>query len=170
MAINIHSIPLPSVSPTWRQASLVVTKSHVVFLMLEIYAPGSIDFPAWGKLPLHRYGRFQSCILKIFNSILEISKGGYFRAPDVVDYIDRPEVQERLGKKTKILLRTAQRWLKRLSLRHLGIQVQVESTSHRSYQVSDPLFSPGVLGFHLLASHPFASIPVVFPPLFGAHL
>ena len=84
----------------------------MVFLMLEIYPPGSIDFPARGKLPLHRYGRFQSCILEdedfaqdIQLHLLEISKGGYFQAQDVVDYIDRPEVQERLGKKTKILLR-----------------------------------------------------------------
>ena len=66
-----------------------------------------------------------SCILKdedfaqdIQLHLLEISKGGYVRAQDVVDYIDRPEVQERLGKKTKISLRTAQRWLKKLSWRY----------------------------------------------------
>ena len=117
MAINIHSIPLPSVSPTWRQASLDVSKSHMVYLMLEIYAPGSIDFPAWGKLPLHRYGHFQSCILKIFNSIS-------LKSPKVAIFEPR-------------------------MLLIIGIQVQVESTSHRSYLCTKEDIKFRILCFHL---------------------
>ena len=82
-------------------------------------------------------------------------------------------------------------WDPGTSWEYQPLQLSVRKRRHR---VSDPLLSPGVLhklngaqgnfscwansmlspryrqGFHLLASHPFASIPVVFPPLFGAHL
>ena len=106
----------PEMSYTWRQVSLVFSKSqgHGVTHIRNI-RPGSIDFSAWAN-PLHRYGHFQSCILEdedfaqdIQLHLLEISKGGYVGAQDVVDYIERPDVQERLGKKTKISLRTAQK-------------------------------------------------------------
>ena len=116
----------PKMSYTWHQASLVVSKSqghgvsHAQNIRTWIYR-----FLSLGKLPLHQYGRFQSCILEdedfaqdIQLHLLKISKGGCVQAQDVVDYIDRPEVQERLGKKTKISLRTAQRWLKKLSWRY----------------------------------------------------
>ena len=116
----------PEMSYTWRQVSLVVSKSqgHGVSYARNIRT-WIHRFLSLGKLPLHQYGHFQSCILEdkdfaqdIQLHLLEISKGGYVQAQDVVDYIDRLEVQERLGKKTKILLRTAQRWLKKLSWRY----------------------------------------------------
>ena len=63
----------PEMSYTWHQASLVVSKSqghgvsHARNIRTWIHR-----FLSLGKLPLHRYGRFQSCIRtspKIFNSI-----------------------------------------------------------------------------------------------------
>jgi hypothetical protein len=116
----------PETSYTWREASLVVAKSqghgisHARNIRTWIHR-----FLHYGKLPLHRYGCFHASILEdedfsqgVQLHLLEVAKGGYVRAQDVVYYVGRPEVQEKLGKKSKISLRTAQRWLKKLSWRY----------------------------------------------------
>jgi hypothetical protein len=49
----------------------------------------------------------------------EVAKDGYIRAQDIVDYVATPEVQARLGARAKgIHIRTAQRWLHKLSWRY----------------------------------------------------
>lgn len=119
----------PETSYTWREASLVVAKSqgHGVYHARNIRT-WIHQFLHHGKLPLHQYGRFRSCVLEdedfsqdIQLHLLEVAKGGYVRAQDILDYVEKPEVQERLGglgKKSKISLRTAQRWLNKLSWRY----------------------------------------------------
>jgi hypothetical protein len=79
-----------------------------------------------GKLPLHRYGSYHSSILDdedfrrdIQLHLTEITKNGYIRAQDIVDYVATPEVQQKLGTKARgIHVRTAQRWLHKLSWRY----------------------------------------------------
>ncbi|KAF8588218.1 hypothetical protein K439DRAFT_1645622 [Ramaria rubella] len=75
-----------------------------------------------GRFPLHRYGRFHWSVLEdedirqiIQLRLMEKSKEGYIRSQDVVDIINEPEMQEKLGgRHTGITQRTAQWWLKRL--------------------------------------------------------
>ncbi|KIL65316.1 hypothetical protein M378DRAFT_55046, partial [Amanita muscaria Koide BX008] len=51
--------------------------------------------------------------------LTEIAKKGYICAQDIVDYVATPEVQERLGtRKRGIHVRTARRWLHKLSWRY----------------------------------------------------
>ncbi|KAH9924455.1 uncharacterized protein B0H18DRAFT_1211886 [Fomitopsis serialis] len=92
-----------------------------------------------GSLPLHRYGRFHSSILEdedfaheLQLYLMEISKAEkYIRAEDVVDYVAKPEVQEKLaavnggpGKPVTISesARTGRRWLKKLSWRYTRVR------------------------------------------------
>jgi len=126
-ALNLYLDP--EMSYTWRQASLVVAKSqghgvhHARNIRTWIH-----QFLSLGTLPLHRYGRFRSSMLddedlaqEIQLHLLKIAKDGYVRAQDIVDYIEQPEVQEKLGgqgKKSRITVRTAQRWLHCLSWRY----------------------------------------------------
>lgn len=78
------------------------------------------------KLPLHRYGKYHSSILDdedfrqdIQLHLSEISKKGYIRAQDIVDYVITPEVQAKLGTKAcSISIYTARRWLHKLSWRY----------------------------------------------------
>lgn len=78
------------------------------------------------KLPLHRYGTYHSSILDdedfrrdIQLHLTEIAKKGYIRAQDIVDYVATPEVQQKLGTKAHgIHIRTARRWLHKLSWRY----------------------------------------------------
>ena len=119
----------PMLSYTWRECSLLSSKvgghgvNHARNMRTWIR-----HFLATEKLPLHRYGTFCSSILEDENfaqdvqlHLTEISKNGYIRAQDVVDYIATPDIQERLaklGKACTISLRTAQRWLGKLSWRY----------------------------------------------------
>jgi hypothetical protein len=78
------------------------------------------------KLPLHRYGTYHSSILEdedfrqdIQLHLIEIAKNGYIRAQDIVDYVATDEVQKKLGTKARgIHVRTARRWLHKLSWRY----------------------------------------------------
>ena len=114
-------------SYTWCEASLIVAKSqsqgsnHARNLCTWIHR-----FLHHGKLPLHHYGRFSCSILndedfsqEIQLHLLEVAKDSYIYAQDVVDYVAKPETQERLGaKKTTISLSTAQRWMCKLDWRY----------------------------------------------------
>jgi len=119
----------PSLSYSWRECSLLVSKAsghgvhHARNLRTWIRR-----YLSSGKLPLHRYGTYHSSVLEdedlaheIQLHLTEISKKGYIRAQDVVDFVATPEIQARLAKMGKprgISLRTAQRWLKKLSWRY----------------------------------------------------
>jgi len=51
--------------------------------------------------------------------LLEVAKDSYVYAQDVVDYVTKPETQERLGaKKTTISLSTTQHWMHKLDWRY----------------------------------------------------
>jgi hypothetical protein len=125
-ALNLYLDPVLSYS--WREASLVVSKSqgqginHTRNIRTWIH-----QFLRNGKLPLHRYGQYHSSILEDEDFAQEIQlhlsevqqQEGHIRAQDIVDYIAKPEVQERLGAKAKVILkRTAQRWLHKLDWRY----------------------------------------------------
>ncbi|TFY77605.1 hypothetical protein EWM64_g6409 [Hericium alpestre] len=115
---------------SWREASAIVAKTA------ERKESTARSIRDWihaylksGKLPLHQYGRFSSSILEeedfaqqIQLHLLEIAKDGYVRAQDIVDYVAKPEIQEQLSntgrKKTTISVRTAQRWLHKMSWRY----------------------------------------------------
>ncbi|KAF8585443.1 hypothetical protein K439DRAFT_1343453 [Ramaria rubella] len=94
-----------------RAASFVCNIRHWLLAYLRI-----------GRFPLHRYGRFHWSVLEdedirqiIQLRLMEKSKEGYIRSQDIVDIINEPEMQEKLGGRcTSIMQRTAQRWLKRL--------------------------------------------------------
>lgn len=116
-------------SYTWREASLIAAKSqrrgpnHARNLCTWIHR-----FLHCGKLPLHRYGCASSSILnnedfaqEIQLHLLKVAKNGYVYAQDIVDYVAKPETQERLGsKKATISLSTAQRWMRKLDWRYGG--------------------------------------------------
>jgi hypothetical protein len=123
--LNLHLDP--QLSYTWRQASLLAAKAaghginHTRNLRTWIR-----NYLHSGKLPLHRLGSYHSSILEdedfandIQLHLMELSKNGYIRAQDVVDYVASPEVQERLGSKARGISEwTARRWLKRLEWRY----------------------------------------------------
>jgi hypothetical protein len=70
------------------------------------------------KLPVHRYGQFKSSVLddedieqEIFSHLADL--GDFFSAADIVKFLSKPEMMERLGLKKPIHEVTAERWLKR---------------------------------------------------------
>ena len=78
------------------------------------------------KLPLHRYRTYHSSILEdedfqreIQLHLMEITKKGYIRTQDIVDYVATPEVQQQLGMRARgIHVRTARWWLHKLNWRY----------------------------------------------------
>ncbi|KAF7361462.1 RNF220 domain-containing protein [Mycena sanguinolenta] len=122
----------PELSYTWRQASLVVSRSqghginHARNIRTWLHA-----FLSKGVLPMHRLGAFRATVLDdedfslpIQMHLQSIAKQaeGYIRAQDIVDFIaNTPEMQdlmEKSGSKRKsISLRTAQRWLHKMGWR-----------------------------------------------------
>ena len=115
----------PELSYSWREASLLISKAaghgmnHARNLRRWI-----LKYLNSGKFPLHRYGHFNSSILQdediaqaIQLHLLEIGKTGYIWAQDLVDYIAKLEVQEKLAGKTCTTIhhRTACHWLKKLN-------------------------------------------------------
>lgn len=120
----------PQLSYTWREASLITSKSqghgvsHARNLRTWIH-----QFLRSGKLPFHQYRRLRGTILddEDFSLAIQIhlsaiAKNNYIRAQDIVDCMETPEMQEKLDrigcKKKKISLRTAQRWLHRMGWRY----------------------------------------------------
>ncbi|PPQ70445.1 hypothetical protein CVT26_013939 [Gymnopilus dilepis] len=120
----------PQLSYTWREASLIASKSqghgvsHARNLRTWIHR-----FLASGNLPLHRYGKLNGSLLddedfsqEIKLHLSGIAKSNYIRAQDIVDFMETPEMQEKLDEigavKKKISVRTAQRWLHRMGWRY----------------------------------------------------
>ncbi|KAJ3713438.1 hypothetical protein C8R42DRAFT_699054 [Lentinula raphanica] len=73
-------------------------------------------------LPTHSYGKFNSSILEDEDITDEIqlhlqTLGPWFSAIDIVRFMNSPEMQARLKLKKSISVRTAQRWLIRMSWR-----------------------------------------------------
>ena len=113
----------------WHEASLVSAKvqghgvHHAQNICTWIHA-----FLNHGKLPLHHYRRFHPTILddedfthEISLYLLKISKHTSIQAQDIVDWVQLPDVQKRLGGtglKTSISLQSAQCWLHRLNWRY----------------------------------------------------
>ena len=113
-------------SYSWREASLVVSKSqgqgsnHARNIRTWIHR-----FLSIGVFPLHRFGQTSSSILldedfaqKIQLHLQSVAKKGYIWAQNIVDFIETPEMQQELkengAQKKKISLRTAQHWLHRM--------------------------------------------------------
>ena len=129
MVCTLNLYLYPKASYTWCQASLVASKiqghgiHHAQSIRTWIHS-----FLNCSKLPLHRYGHFHPTVLDgedfsrgITLYLLEISKKSSVHAQDIVDYVQLPDVQEKLGGsglKSKISLRTAQRWLRKLGWRY----------------------------------------------------
>lgn len=117
----------PEMSYSWRESSFLAAKAlgrgvkHARNLRKWI-----TDYLHSEKLPLHRYGTYRSSILEdedfqrdIQLHLTEISKKGYIRAQDVVDYVATEEVQQKLGTRARgIHVRTARRWLHKLKWRY----------------------------------------------------
>ena len=117
----------PELSYSWQESSVLAAKAlgrgvkHA--RNLRKWIKNYLDSE---KLPLHRYGTYHSSILEdedfrrgIQLHLTEIAKKGYIRAQDIVDYVATPEVQQQLGTKAQgIHVRTARRWLHRLSWRY----------------------------------------------------
>ncbi|TFY76443.1 hypothetical protein EWM64_g7570 [Hericium alpestre] len=115
---------------SWREASAIIAKtvnrSDATACSIRDWLHQYLHLD---KLPLHQYGHFLSSIFddedfsqQIQMHLLEVGKKGFIRAQDIVDFIDRSKIQEQLGasgnKKTKISLRTVQRWLKKMEWRY----------------------------------------------------
>jgi hypothetical protein len=120
----------PQLSYTWREASLISSKSqgrginHARNLRTWIHR-----FLGSGKLPLHEYGRLRGTLLddedfsqEIQIHLSGIAKNGYIRAQDIIDFMATAEMQDKLdnngAKRKKISLRTAQKWLHRMGWRY----------------------------------------------------
>jgi len=117
----------PELSYSWRESSVLAAKAlghgvkHARNLRkwINVYLHSE-------KLPLHRYGTYHSSILEdedfrrdVQLHLMEIAKNGYIHAQDIVDYVATPEVQQRLGTRARgIHIRTARRWLHKLSWRY----------------------------------------------------
>ncbi|KAJ3492884.1 hypothetical protein NLJ89_g11145 [Agrocybe chaxingu] len=111
----------------WQEASLIAAKAagrgpnHARNLQKWI-----CQFLKSGKLPLHRYGSYNSSILDdedfawdIQLHLTEKAKDGYIWAQDIVDYVATKDVQEWLGVKARgITVRMARHWLKKLNWRY----------------------------------------------------
>ena len=117
----------PELSYSWQESSIFAAKAlgrgvkHARNLRKWIN-----NYLHSEKLPLHRYGTYRSSILEdedfrrnIQLHLTEIAKKGYICAQDIVDYVATPEVQQQLGTRAHgIHIRTAQRWLHKLSWRY----------------------------------------------------
>ena len=117
----------PELSYLWQESSILAAKAlgrgvkHARNLRKWIN-----NYLHSEKLPLHRYGTYRSSILEdedfrrgIKLHLTEIAKEGYIRAQDIVDYVATPEVQQQLGTRAHgIHIRTAQRWLHKMSWRY----------------------------------------------------
>jgi len=109
----------PEASYTWHQASLVTAKiqGHGVY-QAQCICTWIQSFLNCGKLPLHQYGHFHPTVLdhkdfscSIMLYLLKISKKTSVHAQDIIDYVQLPDVQEKLagsGLKLNISLWTAQ--------------------------------------------------------------
>lgn len=127
MAATLNLYLDSELSYSWRDSSILAAKAagrgvkHARNLRKWIK-----DFLYTEKLPLHRCGAYHTSILDdedfaqgIQLHLTEISKKGYIRAQDIVNYVATPEVQQRLGVKARgIHVRTARRWLHKLSWRY----------------------------------------------------
>jgi len=74
------------------------------------------------NLPDHEYGKWNSSVLEDEDLAQEIclhlqSKGPYVCAMDIVQFLETPEMKERLNLKKPILERTARRWMNRMGYR-----------------------------------------------------
>lgn len=120
----------PQLSYTWREASLIVSKSqghgvkHARNLRTWIH-----QYLGSKRLPVHRYGKLRTSVLQdedfsqsIQLHLQQIAKDGYIRAQDIVDFMKTTEMQTKLddigSRKKKISLRTAQRWLHAMGWRY----------------------------------------------------
>lgn len=117
----------PELSYSWCEASLIAAKAsgwgtnHAQNLRTWLHR-----YLHSGKLPMHCYGQYNSSMLDhedfaqdIQLHLTEITKKGYIRAQDIVDYVATPEVQAKLGTKAQgISVMTAWRWLHKLSWRY----------------------------------------------------
>jgi len=120
----------PQLSYTWREASLIASKSqghgvnHARNLRTWIH-----QYLGSKRLPIHRYGKLRTSVLQdedfsqsIQLHLQKIAKDGYIRAQDIVDFMETPEMQTKLdeigSRKKKISLRTAQRWLHTMGWRY----------------------------------------------------
>lgn len=120
----------PQLSYTWREASLIASKSqghgvsHARNLRTWIHR-----YLASEKLPLHQYGRLRGSVLddEDFSYAIQIhltgiAKKDYIRTQDIVDFMETAEMQEKLdeigARNKKISIRTAQRWLHRMGWRY----------------------------------------------------
>ncbi|KAI0721788.1 hypothetical protein C8Q72DRAFT_890182 [Fomitopsis betulina] len=126
----------PRMSYTWRQWSLITVTAlgHGINHAWNIHT-WIHQYLRDGSLPLHHYGHFHSSILEdedfaheLQLYLMEISKAEkYIRDKDVVDYVVKPEVQEKLAavngeKPVTISARTGRRWLKKLSWRYTRVR------------------------------------------------
>ncbi|KAF8486647.1 hypothetical protein JB92DRAFT_3130812 [Gautieria morchelliformis] len=111
---------------TGMEASLLSVKAagHGVYYARNLRA-WIHQFLNTGELPMHQYGQYNSSILQdedfrlsIQLHLQSVAKDGYIRAQDIVDYIVTAKMQERLGGKTTISVRTAHRWLHRMDWRY----------------------------------------------------
>lgn len=93
----------PELSYSWREASIIAAKAagHSVSHARNLRTWLRHYFHS-EKLPLHRYGNYNSSILDdedfaqdIQLHLTEIAKKGYIRAQDIVDYVATPEIQAR---------------------------------------------------------------------------
>ena len=130
MAGTLNLYLNPELSYSWRQASLVVSKSqghgtyHAQNIRQWIHR-----FINYGKLPLHRYKGTHSRILEDEDIAMEIqlklamrAKNNFIKALDVVEIVASPEIQEHLAaagiQQRKITERSGQQWLKKFWWRY----------------------------------------------------
>ncbi|KIJ33166.1 hypothetical protein M422DRAFT_264882 [Sphaerobolus stellatus SS14] len=112
-ALNLYLDPTLSLS--WREASVLASKAagHGVYHACSLWS-WIHRYLTTKKLPLHHYCQSQSLLededlpQAIQLHLQEISKSGYIRAEDIVDFISSPTMQEQFAdKKLTITIRRA---------------------------------------------------------------
>ena len=111
---------------TWHEASLITLKlqGHGVKLAHNLRT-WIHQFLGSGKLPFHQLGKLGGTMLddEDFAQAIQIhlsgtAKNNYIPAQDIVDFVETPEMQEKLdeigSKKKKISLCTAQHWFHKM--------------------------------------------------------
>ncbi|KIJ44951.1 hypothetical protein M422DRAFT_251574 [Sphaerobolus stellatus SS14] len=116
----------PSLSFTWREASVLASKAanHGVYHARNLRS-WILRYLTKRKLPTHRYGHSQSLLededlsQTIQLHLQAIAKSGYIRAEDIVDFLSTPQMQKQFpGKKLTISIHTARNWLHKLEWRY----------------------------------------------------
>ena len=122
--ISPDTTAMAHVSKTWMTASQQTARAlgKGNYLAQNLRKWGRAFITDRANLPTSQYGLWSESLLENETIVQEINLhlqgiGKSVKAQDIVDFLDTPEMRERLGRTTPIHLSTAQRWMKKMGFR-----------------------------------------------------